>query len=407
MDIRPSSRAQSVKPSPTLSVTARAAALKAEGKDILSLAAGEPDFDTPEFIKEAAIKALRDGFTKYTAVDGTPGLKKAIVKKFERENGLTYASDQILVSCGCKHSIYNLLQALLNDGDEVIIPAPYWVSYPDMALLAGGKPVFIDADIRDGFKITPGKLEAAITPRSRLFILNSPSNPTGVSYAPEELAALGEVLAKNAHVIIATDDIYEHILWEGDGFKNIVNVCPALKNRTVVLNGVSKAYSMTGWRIGFAAGPKSIISAMNKIQSQSTSNPTSIAQAAAQAALEGDQSFVREQCRVFKERHDFVYQRLNEMNGIECLPAQGTFYIFPDMQKVIDERDGINDDIELAEWFLAQTGCAMVPGSAFGAPGCLRISFATSMQVLKDAMNRMAKALAAGKSADGATRAVD
>ncbi len=392
MEIRPSSRAQSVKPSPTLSVTARAAALKAAGRDILSLAAGEPDFDTPEFIKEAAVRALKNGLTKYTAVDGTPGLKNAIVEKFARENSLDYAADQVLVSCGCKHSIYNLLQALLNDGDEVIIPAPYWVSYPDMALLAGGRPVFIEAGIRDGFKITPAKLAAAITPRSRLFILNSPSNPTGVSYSAAELAALGAVLEKSPQVVIATDDIYEHILWEGDGFRNIVNVCPALKDRTIVLNGVSKAYSMTGWRIGFAAGAKEIIAAMNKIQSQSTSNPTSIAQAAAQAALEGDQSFVREQCRVFKERHDYVLRRLNAMQGVDCLPAQGTFYIFPNMQRAMDAL-GLTDDIELGEWFLERTGCAMVPGSAFGAPGCMRISFATSMQVLEDAMDRMTQAL--------------
>ncbi|MFO1436587.1 MAG: pyridoxal phosphate-dependent aminotransferase [Gammaproteobacteria bacterium] len=390
--MQPSLRAQSVKPSPTLAVTARANAMKAEGKDILSLAAGEPDFDTPDFIKDAAIKALKDGFTKYTAVDGTPGLKKAIVAKFERENNLSYKPDEILVSVGCKHSIYNLFQAVLNDGDEVIIPAPYWVSYPDMALLAGAKPVFIDSDIKDGFKITPAKLEAAITPKSKIVVINSPSNPTGVSYSPSELKALGQVLEKHPHVLIASDDIYEHILWEGDGFKNIVNMCPSLKDRTVVLNGVSKAYSMTGWRIGYAAGPKAIISAMNKIQSQSTSNPTSIAQVATQAALEGDQSFVREQCKVFKQRHDFCYERLNAMKGVTCVKAQGTFYIFPDMNGAMKNL-GIKDDIALAEWFLEKTGCAMVPGSAFGAPGCMRISFATSMKVLEDAMDRMEKAL--------------
>ncbi len=392
MNIQASLRAQSIKPSPTLSVSARAAELKAAGKDILSLAAGEPDFDTPDFIKEAAIKALKDGFTKYTAVDGTPGLKKAIVNKFKRENNLDYAVDQVLVSCGCKHSIYNLFQAVLNPGDEVLIPAPYWVSYPDMALLGGAQPAFIHTDIRDGFKITPAKLKAGITSKTRLFVMNSPSNPTGVNYTPKELAALGTVLENHPQVLIATDDIYEHILWEGDGFKNIVNVCPALKDRTIVLNGVSKAYSMTGWRIGYAAGPKPVISAMNKIQSQSTSNPTSIAQAAAQAALEGDQSFVREQCRVFKQRHDFVHQRLNEIAGVKCLPAQGTFYIFPNMTGVMKNKK-LKDDIVMAEWFLEQTGCAMVPGSAFGAPGCMRISFATSMQVLEDAMNRMEQAL--------------
>lgn len=390
--MQPSLRAQSVKPSPTLAVSARANAMKAEGKDILSLAAGEPDFDTPDFIKDAAIKALKDGFTKYTAVDGTAGLKKAIINKFERENGLTYKTDEILVSVGCKHSIYNLFQAVLNDGDEVVIPAPFWVSYPDMALLAGARPVIIDSDINDGFKITPAKLAAAITPKSKIIVINSPSNPTGVSYSPSELMALGEVLEQRPQVLIASDDIYEHILWEGGGFKNIVNVCPSLKDRTIVLNGVSKAYSMTGWRIGYAAGPKPIIAAMNKIQSQSTSNPTSIAQVAAQAALEGDQSFVREQCKIFKQRHDFCYERLNRMKGVTCVKAQGTFYIFPDMNGAMKAL-GLKDDIILAEWFLEKTGCAMVPGSAFGAPGCMRISFATSMDVLADAMNRMHNAL--------------
>jgi aspartate aminotransferase len=373
-------------------VTARAAELKAAGKDILSLAAGEPDFDTPDFIKDAAVKALKDGFTKYTAVDGTPGLKKAIVDKFERENGLRYTPAEVLVSCGCKHSIYNLFQALLNDGDEVIIPAPYWVSYPDMAMLAGAQPAFIKTDIRDQFKISPKKLQAAITPKTRLVVVNSPSNPTGVNYTPAELERLGAILLEHPEITIASDDIYEHILWDGT-FRNIVNVCPGLKDRTVVLNGVSKAYSMTGWRIGYAAGPKGLIAAMNKIQSQSTSNPTSIAQAAAQVALEGDQGFVRDQCRVFKERHDYVYERLNKMYGVEAIPAQGTFYTFPNMQGVIDRLDGVDNDIQLAEWFLDQTGCAMVPGSAFGAPGCMRISFATGMKVLADAMTRMEKAL--------------
>lgn len=392
MDIRVSHRAQSIKPSPTLSVTARANELKAAGKDILSLAAGEPDFDTPDFIKKAAIKALKDGFTKYTAVEGTPALKKAIVDKFERENNLSYEPGQILVSVGCKHSIYNLMQALLNPGDEVIIPAPFWVSYPDMAKLAGAEPVIIKTTINDGFKITKDQLRGAITKNTRLFILNSPSNPTGVNYGPEELQGLAEILLEHPEIVIASDDIYEHILWDGK-FQNIVNVCPELKNRTVVLNGVSKAYSMTGWRIGYAAGNKNLISAMGKIQSQSTSNPTSIAQVAAQAALEGDQSFVREQCQVFKDRHDFVLEKLNEMAGVTAIASQGTFYIFPDMNGVIAQLDGIDNDIALAEWFLDQTGCAMVPGSAFGAPGCMRISFATSMKVLEAAMARMLKAL--------------
>jgi aspartate aminotransferase len=373
-------------------VTARANELKAAGKDILSLAAGEPDFDTPDFIKKAAIKALKDGFTKYTAVGGTPGLKKAIIAKFERENGLSYEPDQILVSVGCKHSIYNLTQALLNPGDEVIIPAPYWVSYPDMVKLAGAEPVIIKTTINDKFKITKDQLRGAITKNTRMFIINSPSNPTGVNYSPEELQSLAEILLEHPDIVIASDDIYEHILWDGT-FQNIVNVCPDLKNRTVVLNGVSKAYSMTGWRIGYAAGNKNLISAMGKIQSQSTSNPTSISQVAAQAALEGDQTFVREQCQVFKDRHDFVLEKLNEMDGVSAIAAQGTFYIFPDMNGVIAKLDGIDNDIAMAEWFLDETGCAMVPGSAFGAPGCMRISFATSMKVLEEAMSRMAKAL--------------
>ena len=392
MDIRVSQRAQSIKPSPTLSVTARANELKAAGEDILSLAAGEPDFDTPDFIKKAAIKALKDGFTKYTAVEGMPSLKKAIIAKFERENDLSYEPSQILVSVGCKHSIYNLMQALLNPGDEVIIPAPFWVSYPDMVKLAGAEPVIIKTTINEKFKITKDQLRGAITKNTRLFILNSPSNPTGVNYSPDELQSLAEILLEHPDVIIASDDIYEHILWDGT-FQNIVNVCPELKNRTVVLNGVSKAYSMTGWRIGYAAGNKNLISAMGKIQSQSTSNPTSIAQVAAQAALEGDQSFVREQCQVFKDRHDFVLEKLNEMAGVTAIASQGTFYIFPDMNGVIAQLDGIDNDIALAEWFLDQTGCAMVPGSAFGAPGCMRISFATSMKVLEAAMARMLKAL--------------
>ncbi len=393
LDISLSNRAQSIKPSPTLAVTARAAELRAEGKDIIGLGAGEPDFDTPEHIKAAAIEALKKGQTKYTAVDGTVELKNAIINKFKRENNLDYNKNQILVSCGAKHSLYNLFQATLNDGDEIIIPAPYWVSYPDMALLAGAKPVIIETTIADSFKITPEKLESAITAKTRMLVFNSPSNPTGVSYSKAELAALGEVLLKHPDMLIVTDDIYEHILWGQDEFVNIVNACPDLYERTIVVNGVSKAYSMTGWRIGYVGGPETIIKGMKKIQSQSTSNASSMAQAAAVAALDGDQTYIEESTVVFKERHDFVLKSLEAIDGITCIPSEGTFYSFPDMNGVIERLDGINNDIDLAEFFLEKAEVAMVPGSAFGAPGCMRISFATSMENLEKSMERIKSAL--------------
>lgn len=393
MDVKISQRATSIKPSPTLAVTAKAGQLRAEGKDIIGLGAGEPDFDTPEHIKEAAIQALNQGFTKYTAVGGTAGLIQAIIQKFKRENNLEYNPDQILVSCGCKHSLYNLMQALLNPGDEVIIPAPYWVSYPDMAKLAGAETVILKTNAESNLKITPEQLEAAITNKTKLLILNSPSNPTGVCYTPDELAALGKMLVNHPDIIIATDDIYEHILWGQGSFQNIVNVCPELYDRTVVLNGVSKAYSMTGWRIGYVGGPVSLINAMKKIQSQSTSNPTSISQVAAQAALEGEQSYISTSNKIFKERHDFVHEQLNKIAGIECHASEGTFYVFPNFQGVIDRMENINNDIELAEYLLEQAEIAMVPGSAFGAPGYMRISFATSMENLQKAMQRLEKAL--------------
>ncbi|MCH8262892.1 MAG: pyridoxal phosphate-dependent aminotransferase [Proteobacteria bacterium] len=393
MDVKISQRAASIKPSPTLAVSAKAGQLRAEGRDIIGLGAGEPDFDTPEHIKQAAIQALHEGFTKYTAVGGTTGLVQAIIQKFKRENDLEYSADQILVSCGCKHSLYNLMQALLNTGDEVIIPAPYWVSYPDMAKLAGAETVIIKTNAEGNLKITPEQLQAAITNKTRLFILNSPSNPTGVCYTADELASLGKVLANHPDIIIATDDIYEHILWGQESFQNIVNVCPELYDRTVVLNGVSKAYSMTGWRIGYAGGSASLIQAMKKIQSQSTSNPTSISQVAAQAALEGDQSYITRSSSIFKERHDFVYAQLNKIEGIECHASEGTFYSFPNFQGVIDRMKNINNDVELAEYLLEQGEIAMVPGSAFGAPGYMRLSFATSMENLEKAMKRLEKVL--------------
>lgn len=382
-----SARVQRIKPSPTLAVTARAAALKAAGKDVIGLGAGEPDFDTPDHIKEAAIAAIRNGFTKYTAVDGMPSLKQAIVEKFKRENGLTYEAGQVLVSVGGKQSFFNLAQAFLDTGDEVIIPAPYWVSYPDMVLLADGNPVIISAGIDQNFKITPQQLAAAITPRTKLFVINSPSNPTGVAYSRAELAALGEVLRKHPRVWIATDDMYEHILWSG-AFANILHACPDLYERTIVLNGVSKAYAMTGWRIGYAAGPKALIEAMKNVQSQSTSNPTSIAQVAAEAALRGDQACMQPMIAAFKERHDWLVAALNRLPGVRCLPAQGTFYAFAYIAEAI-KRQGRHNDLEMVEAILNDVGVAVVPGSAFGAEGYMRLSFATSMKNLHAAMERL------------------
>ena len=393
MEIRVAHRAASIKPSSTLAVTAKAAELSATGDDIIALSAGEPDFDTPEHIKEAAIKAIRDGKTKYTAAGGMPELKQAVADKFRRENNLEYEPQQILVSCGAKHSIYNLMQALLNKGDEVIIPSPYWVSYPDMVKLAGAEPVVIRSGLRNRFKITQAQLDRSITDKTRLLIINSPSNPTGVSYAETELADIAALLLEYPEIIILTDDIYEHILWGQDGFRNIVNVCPELNDRTVVVNGVSKAYSMTGWRIGFLGGPLSLVKAAQKIQSQSTSNPCSVSQYAALAALNGDQTYIRESSAIFKQRHDFVHAGLNGIDGVECTAADGTFYSFPDMQGVIDRLENINNDIELGEYLLQQAELALVPGSAFGAKGYMRLSYATSMENLEVAIERLRDAL--------------
>ncbi len=394
MSSKLSARVQAVKPSPTLAITARAAALRAEGKDVIGLGAGEPDFDTPDHIKAAAIEAINSGKTKYTAVDGTASLKQAIIDKFKRDNGFDYSAEQILVSVGGKQSFYNLAQAILDAGDEVIIPAPYWVSYPDMTLLADGVPVVVECGADTQFKITPEQLATAITPKTRLFVINSPSNPTGMAYSKDELAALGEVLRQHPHVLIATDDMYEHILWDAGSFVNFLNVCPDLTDRTMVLNGVSKAYSMTGWRIGYAAGPASIIKAMKKIQSQSTSNPTSISQYAAEAALNGPQQCIADMMVHFKQRHDYVVDRLNKMPGVECLSTDGTFYVFPSVTGLIDAIDGVNDDLELAEYLIEKAGVALVPGSAFGAPGFARISIATSMENLSNALDRIEKAIA-------------
>jgi len=388
-----SDRVNNIKPSPTLAVTNRAAELRASGKDIIGLGAGEPDFDTPDHIKAAAINALNAGFTKYTAVDGTPALKQAIIHKFENDNGLNYQPNQILVSCGGKQSFFNLSLAFINPGDEVIIPAPYWVSYPDMVLIADGVPVIIRTSQEKRFKITPEQLEMAITPKTKLLVLNSPSNPSGVAYTRAELQALAEVLLRHPQVLIASDDMYEHILWSDEPFCNILMACPELYDRTIVLNGVSKAYAMTGWRIGYAAGPQKLIGAIKKVQSQSTSNPTSISQVAAQTALEGSQDCVKEMLIAFKHRHDFVIDALNAIEGVECIPADGTFYAFPNFQKIIDTNPAFADDVELAEFLLNEAGVALVPGSAFGAPGQMRLSFATSMKILEDAITRIKQAL--------------
>ncbi|MBL7250161.1 pyridoxal phosphate-dependent aminotransferase [Alloalcanivorax marinus] len=392
-DINLSDRVQRIKPSPTLAITSKAAELRAEGKDIIGLGAGEPDFDTPDHIKQAAIDAINAGKTKYTPVDGTPGLKKAIINKFKNENGLDYEPAQILVSSGGKQSFFNMALALLNDGDEAIIPAPYWVSYPDMVKVAGGVPVVLETDVDSRFKITPEQLEAAITPKTRLFVINSPSNPSGMAYSKEELAALGAVLEKHPDIVVATDDMYEHILWTGKPFVNIVNACPALYDRTVVMNGVSKAYSMTGWRIGYAGGPQKLIAAMKKVQSQSTSNPASISQAAAEAALAGDQQCVKDMVKAFKERHDYVVDALNKLPGVTCAAGDGTFYAFPDFSGAIATMDGVESCTDLAAKLLETAEVALVPGSAFGAPGCLRLSFATGMDTLKEAIRRIEQAL--------------
>ena len=388
MDQTLAARVGRIKPSPTLAVTAKAGELKAQGLDVLSLSAGEPDFDTPDHVKAAAVKAIADGFTKYTPVGGTPSLKKAIIAKHQRDNGLDYAPNQVLASVGGKQACYNLCQALLNDGDEVIIPAPFWVSYPDMVLLADGKPVILPTTSETRYKITAPQLEAAITPKTRLIFLNSPSNPSGVAYTRAELAALAEVLLKHPRIIIASDDMYEKILWSDEPFANIVNVCPELYDRTVVIHAVSKTYSMTGWRLGWSCGPKWLITPMADIQSQSTSNPTSIAQVAAEAALNGDQTCVAEMTTAFKRRHDFLVAGLNDIPGIRCQPSDGTFYAFPDVSGLVKAK-GLADDLALADVLLKESLVALVPGSAFGTPGHMRLSFATSDRVLTECLKRI------------------
>ncbi len=393
-----SNRVLSIKESPTLAITAKAAKYKTDGRPIIGLAAGEPDFDTPQHIKDAAKTAIDNGFTKYTPVSGIPGLKKAIVNKFKNENGFDYTVNEVIVGVGGKQTIFNLCLAVLNKGDEVIVPAPYWVSYADIALVAEATPVVINCGIEQGFKLQPAQLAAAITPKTKIFMINSPSNPTGAVYSLDELKALGEVLLKHPHVLVATDDMYEHVNLTGDKFYNILNATPALKDRTVVLNGVSKAYSMTGWRIGYAAGPAYIIKAMEILQSQSTSNATSISQVAAQAALEGPQECIKPMVTAFKERHKYVVDRFNAMLGLSCLMAGGAFYAFADARGAINnlhKAGKINaaTDMALAEYLLESFDVAVVPGSAFGAEGYFRISFATSMDNLSNALDRIEKAL--------------
>jgi aspartate aminotransferase len=381
-----------------VALTGRVAQLKAEGKDIISLGAGEPDFDTPTHIAEAGIEAIRKGFTRYTPVEGSADLKDAIIAKFKRENGLDYKRSQILVSTGAKQTIFNLILALIDAGDEVVIPAPYWVSYPDMVLLADGVPVTPYAGADQGYKITPAQLAAAITPKTRMFILNSPSNPTGAAYTRAELRALGEVLMKHPQIVICTDDMYEHIYWASEPFATLLNVCPELYERVVTTNGVSKAYAMTGWRIGYCGGPVEIVTAMATIQGQSTSNPSSIAQKASVVALSGDQARVREMNTHFKQRHDFIVDGLNKLPGVSCLEGAGTFYAFANVEgamKII----GAKDDAAFAEYLLTHGGVAVVPGSGFGAPGHMRLSFACSMQTLEEALKRMEKTLRAAQAA--------
>ena len=400
-----SKRVQKVKPSPTLAVTARAAKLKAEGKDIIGLGAGEPDFDTPVAIQDAGVDAIRKGITRYTAVEGTVELKDAIIAKFKRDNGLTYARNQILVSSGAKQSCFNVCAALLDPGDECIIPAPYWVSYPDMALLADGVPVCVYAGPEQDYKITPAQLAAAITPRSKLLFINSPSNPTGAAYTRAELRALGAVLDRHSQIAIASDEMYEHIYWADEPFTSFVQANPQLYDRTITINGVSKAYAMTGWRIGYCGGPPAIVSAMATIQGQSTSNASSISQRASTVALNGDQKCVVDMNKAFKERHDVVVAGLNAIPGVSCLPGAGTFYAFAQVDEAMRAL-GMKDDNEFAEYLLIEGGVAVVPGSGFGAPGHIRISFACSMNTLEDALGRIRRVLttAAAKRAAAIAR---
>ena len=388
-----------IQPSATLAMTSRVLDLKRQGIDVIGLGAGEPDFDTPDFVKDAAIEAIRAGKTKYTNVDGTAELKAAIAAKFARDNHLTYAPDQISVNVGGKHTLFNAIVASVDPGDEVIVPAPYWVSYPDVVQFAGGTPVFVAAGAAQGYKLRPEQLEAAITPRTKWVILNSPSNPTGAAYSEDELKALGEVLERHPHVWIFADDMYEHIVYDGFVFRTIAEVCPALYERTLTVNGCSKAYAMTGWRIGFAGGASWLIKAMAKLQSQSTSNPCSIAQAAAVAALNGDQSFLKDRAAAFQTRRDLVVGMLNDADGIDCPTPEGAFYVYPDVSGTIGKTTPkgvtIADDEALIGYFLDEARVAAVHGGAFGLSPAMRISYATSEEALREACTRIQEACAA------------
>ena len=392
MTVVVSRRAQRVKPSPTLAVTALAARLKSEGKDVIGLGAGEPDFDTPAHISAAGVQAITSGFTRYTNVDGIPELKDAIIAKFKRDNNISYERKQVLVSSGAKQTIFNLCLAVLDEGDEAIIPAPYWVSYPDMVLLADGVPVMPYAGPEQGYKVTPAQLEAAITPKTRLLLINSPSNPTGAAYCAAEWRALGAVLLKHPRIVIGTDDMYEKIYWGTEPFTSLLTVVPELYDRTVTINGCSKAYAMTGWRIGYCGGPAEVVAAMATIQGQSTSNAASMSQKAAVAALTGDQTCVATMNKAFKERHDYFVAALNTLPGVSCHPAQGAFYAFADVRQAIKNL-GLKDDNALAEHLIHNAGVAVVAGSGFGAPGHIRMSFACSREMLEKAVSRMRTAL--------------
>ncbi len=388
-----------ISPSPTIAVTNKAAELKAAGHDIIGLGAGEPDFDTPDFVKEAAIDAIRKGQTKYTAVDGTPALKAAVQAKFKRDNNLDYALDEISVNVGGKQTIFNAMVATLDPGDEVVIPAPYWVSYPDIVQFCGATPVIVPCGIEQGFKLLPEQLDAAITAQTKWVILNSPSNPTGAAYSAAEIRALADVLLGHPHVYVLTDDMYEHVVYDDFKFASIAEVEPRLFARTLTVNGASKAYAMTGWRIGFAGGPKPIIKAMAKIQSQSTSNPCSIAQAAVVAALNGPQDFLKERNTAFQARRDLVVSMLNQANGLSCPRPEGAFYVYPDCSGLIGRTTPggklLDSDEAVAAYFLETEGVAVVHGAAFGLSPAFRISYATSMQALEEACRRIQRACAA------------
>ena len=387
-----SNRVQKVKPSATLTISAKAMELRANGIDVISLSAGEPDFDTPEHIKEAAIEAINNGQTKYTPVDGTPDLKDAIINKFNRDNNLQYQRENIIVSTGAKQTLFNLFQSVLGSDDEVVIISPYWVSYPDMVILADAKPVIVETRQEDNFDIDMASFKAALTDKTKLLILNSPSNPTGITYTKEQYESMGKILSDYPNVLIVTDDMYEHIYWGNEPFTSFAEACPNLFDRTITVNGVSKAYAMTGWRIGYCGAPASIVKGMKKVQGQSTSNPSSVSQAAAIAALNGSHDSVKMMVGEYKKRHDYMYDALNEINGFNTAPGTGAFYLFPEVNTVIKSQ-GFADDIEFSSFLIDQANVAVIPGSAFGAEGCIRISYATSMESLKESISRIKSSL--------------